>query len=858
MISNFSNFNKAISIFKNRLILFGLIFTPAFVCAQEAVKNETKATASSPDVKFYSKAKMYVGNTTSETGATMYIEGSAKFANNSSTDTGSSQIVQVGVTKLSGDFVDAFTTKIDNRPDTLFAAGSFVNNQPLGTIWFAGTDKVQKIYRESDVYDKAFGYNYINFPNLRVNQTIGDNTDIIKSGYVSVDTSAVISVANLEIGNVDASTAYKGGFAVEASYVGNSLTGATPNTIRSAYALVKNINNGNFAGSDGWCRVNFNIWDKNDPNTNSYMHTIAAETVPSNAKLLTPFSSPFQQLPLDYALWQVVLKPNGSALGGGGPIFDADKNMTAGEGYLLAQEVSERGYEDVNQWVAGTNSDDRFKGGYEFSRKIIDTYSAKAAGNMGAGFSKFKVTDYAEYFNTKDVEVTLKKGFTFVGNPYLVPLPMETFINRNGEFADELEPSNITTITGVNENNRVDYLYHRSNFAYYSDTNEDLYVTRKLARPEVGGQRVERAILARYDIVKQGYIYEVDLSGSFWGSRLRMGVDYRTSMYQGSTSYLEVPEELIPPMGVFTLYRPELESVENEVKIKIRRPDNLNYLSKRPISVTKRASSSVNTKSKELLIQALTGDDMYDDRHCLVFRDMAIDEDAGQPVAKGISGVVDSAYAMPVGTIYTKALRIDTTGRRAPRHVNFVPKTIKQMALYVVPPTTGKAKDITLKGYRMESIQDDIKSVWVEDRLDGSIRELTKEGLDYTLPVATLVPGSELDYRFILHFSETYDLEITDPTKPIDPIDPNGDGNLTVYYRNSDSRLTIENLLKIDTNSKVDVFDLQGRLITRFIISADAASVGIVERPLNLAQGTYIVRIIGERNHTSKFLSLQN
>lgn len=848
MRSNFSNFNKAISILKNRLILLGLFFTPVFVCAQEA------------DVKFYSKAKMYVGNTTSDTGATMYIEGSAKFANNSSAETGSSQIVQVGVTKLSGDFVDAFTTRIDNQPDTLFAAGSFTgakNDQPLGTIWFAGTDKVQKIYRESDVYNTAFGYNYINFPNLRVNQTIGDNVDITKSGYVSVDTSAVISVANLEIGNVDANTAYKGGFAVEASYVGDKLTGATPNTIRSAYALVKNINNGNFAGSDGWCRVNFNIWDKNNPNTNSYMHTIAAENVPSNAKLLTPFSSPFQQLPLDYALWQVVLKPNGSALGGGGPIFDADKNMTAGEGYLLAQEVSERGYSDVNHWVAGTNSDDRFKGGYEFSRRTIDAYSAKAAGNMGAAFSKFAINEYAEYFNTKDVEVTLKKGFTFVGNPYLVPLPMETFINRNGEFAEELEPSNITTITGINENNIVDYKYHRSKFAYYSDSNEDLYVTRKLARPEVGGQRVERAVLARYDIVKQGYIYEVDLSGTFWGSRLRMGVDYRTSMYQGSTSYLEVPEELIPPMGVFTLYRSD-KALENEVKIKIRRPDNLNYLSKRPISVTKRSASSVDTKSKELLIQALTGDDMYEDRHCLVFRDMAIDEDAGQPVAKSIARVVDSTFTMPVGTIYTKALRIDTTGTRAPRHVNFVPKTIKQMALYVVPPTAGGAKDITLKGYRMESIQDDIKSVWVEDRLDGSIRELTRDGLDYTLPVATLVPGNELDYRFILHFSETYDLEITDPSKPIDPIGPTEDGKLIVYYRNSDSKLAIENLLKIDTNSKVDVYDLQGRLITRFMISADAASLGIIERPLSLAQGTYIVRIIGERNHTSKFLSLQN
>lgn len=856
MISNFSNFNKAISIFKNRLILFGLIFTPAFVCAQEEVKNETKAAASSTDVKFYSKAKMYVGNTTSDTGATMYIEGSAKFANNSSTDTGSSQIVQVGVTKLSGDFVDAFTTKIDNRPDTLFAAGSFADNRPLGTIWFAGTDKVQKIYRESDIYNKAFGYNYINFPNLRVNQTIGSDVDLTKSGYVSVDTSAVISVANLEVGNIDLNTAYKGGFAVEASYVGNTLTGATSNTIRSAYALVKNINNGNFKGSDGWCRVNFNIWDKNDPNTNSYMHTIAADNVPNNAKLLTPFSSPFQQLPLDYALWQVVLKPNGGALGGEGPIFDADKNMTAGEGYLLAQEVSERGYNDVNHWVDGTNSDDRFKGGYEFSRKTIDAYSAKASG-MGKGFSKFAVNDYAEYFNTEDVEVTLNKGFTFVGNPYLVPLPMETFVNRNGVGLEE--PSNITSITGITEANEIDYKYHRSSdFAYYSDDKEPLYITRKLARPEVGGQRVERAILARYDIVKQGYIYEVDMTGSFWGSRLGMGVDYRTSMYQGSTSYLEEPEELIPPMGVFTLYRPELDEVENEVKIKIRRPDNLNYLSKRPISVTKRASSSVNTKSKELLIQALTGDDMYDDRHCLVFRDMAIDEDAGLPVAKGISGVVDSAYTMPVGTIYTKALRVNKDGVRAPRHVNFVPEGIKQMALYVVPPTAGKAKEITLKGYRMESIQDDIKSVWVEDRLDGSIRELTRDGLDYTLPVATLVAGKELDYRFILHFSETYDLEITDPTKPIDPIGPNGDGNLTVYYKNSDSKLTIENLLKIDTNSKVDVFDLQGRLITRFMISADAATVGIVERPLNLAQGTYIVRIIGERNHTSKFLSLQN
>ena len=368
MKSNFSNFDKAIYIVKNRLILLLIFITPAFVYAQKSDENISKSGATSPDVKFFSKGKMYVGNTASTSGATMYIEGSAKFANNSSTEAGTSQIVQVGVTKLSGDFIDAFTTKAINDSkivsDTLFAAGSFADGKPLGTIWFSGANKVQKIYREPNVYSEAFGNNYINFPNLRVNQAITDGADLTKLGYVSVDTSAVISVANLEVGN-----AYKGGFAVEASYVGSTLTGVNSSSIRSAYALIKDRNNGHPETSNGWSRVNFTMWDKNISSTNVFPYDLARSPSgidPSTIKRLTPFSSPFAQLPLDYALWQVVLKPTGKALGGGGPILNADQNMSAGEGYLLAQEVSERGYEDVNEWVENTVSSDRFKGGYEF------------------------------------------------------------------------------------------------------------------------------------------------------------------------------------------------------------------------------------------------------------------------------------------------------------------------------------------------------------------------------------------------------------------------------------------------------------------------------------------------------------
>jgi hypothetical protein len=76
---------------------------------------------------------------------------------------------------------------------------------------------------------------------------------------------------------------------------------------------------------------------------------------------------------------------------------------------------------------------------------------------------------------------------------------------------------------------------------------------------------------------------------------------------------------------------------------------------------------------------------------------------------------------------------------------------------------------------------------------------------------------------------------------------------ISCYY--SSSTLYISGLKENDVNSDVIIYDMQGRLMGRTKI-AEVLQPWTYVKPLSI--GTYIVKIVGKRNHTVKFVNLQN
>lgn len=799
MESKVSNFLKTTIMKKNGLILASLlVLFPMTVSSQENLP-----------VRMYSKAKMYVApkdaSATGDAAVTMYVEGSAKFGNNSETEAGSAVIVQQGVTKLIGDFVDAFTTKAmkagGKEADMLFASGSFDGaGKPIGTIWFAGKDNVQRIYRDPSVYaNGALMYNYINFPNLRVNQTLTAGLNLIEKGYVSVDTTAVISVGNLLVG-----AGNQGGFAVEASY--DSLDKMR---MRSGYALVKDINDGRPETSEGLNRVNYVMWkDAADNSVTSTNNT--------TAKQLIPFASPFKELAIDYTFYQVVFEPNGVDLSSGkGPILDPRFKMAPGKGYFLAQEVSDFWYNRVDSaW--NTLPENRFQGKYEFSRNLLNYYASTSKPNYSQFEGVTGANAVAEYFNTGDVTINLTRGFNFVGNPYMAPISLKSLINKDNPAQDSFN----------------------ADFAYYGDANSATQTPVIASRSSaiVDGRR--DVLHARYYVPHTGYVYH-KAAASIWEQNMYYyGVKYYAAQAQGGTTGLGYSEDTysVAPMGVFGL------SAGADMTITLKRPTEDVFVDNSILFSPKSMNSL--SKPNELLIQAVDNNTGFEDRLCLVFTDKGIaEEPARMNVRKTVSDDFENkdGFELPAGLIYTKSIN-----DKKPMLTNFVSEDVEQMAMYIVPPTAGSARNVTLKPYRMETL-DKISQVWVEDRLDGTIQELTEEGLDYSIPVASIDAKSDLDYRFILHFKDP-------KASVIDPVNPDDNNGLLVYY--NASTLYIKNLIEKDTNSIVEIYDMQGRLISKFKISNEDVLNTEKLYSRSLAHGAYIVKISGKRNYTAKFLSI--
>lgn len=765
------------------LILFVAVFT---IQAARAQGQPLKQYSDVTDVKFVLKGKMYVGNYTPGQ-TSLYIDGSAKFISAATDAAGTTLISQQGITELKGDFVDALGSSAGE--DVLFSPTTSSNTKFV----FSGKDKVQTILRDPAA---ATGYakNYIAFPTVELDQSLSAGYDLNNMGYVSVDTSASISVDNLILNKQITANVYNR-FAVEASYV----SAAKQNGIKFGQALIKTLTDKVGGDLKGSSQVNLRLYDTSNPSTNR------PTGATGNARYLTGLASPFEQLGNDYTFYQVTIDPKGANISHNSkPLTNPLAILKAGRGYFFAQEVSQYEYNDISSnW--GSADNDRFRGGYTFGRMLFQANSTAGTGaNKKTGFSQYTTSTISERFNTSDVIVDLVQGINFVGNPFMAPI----------DLADIVDP----TI-----NNRYTEVQSTAGSEVFNLTDFD--VKTIYSASNTGGNV---GIRPRFWIPQDGTV-EADNPAS--PNLYTYKIKYYDAAASGGTLGLEgteVDDFKIAPLQVFCLQA-------NGATTITLKPSIRTLTSKKPL-----VRSSSGGRVDEILLQAVNLETGAEDRMSVVLRDNAQLGSDDYDASKGLADVLLAGETSTKvaskdlidGLIYTK----NAAGKAL--LTNGIPTDTKELAVYITTPAT-ESQRMVIKPYRLNTLNS-INKVWLEDRYEGKTVELT-ENTEYEFVSSPLSEDAAADNRFVLRFAKND--EIT-------PIDPNAE--LSCYYINS--TLYIKGLNDKDVNSVVYVYDMLGRLLMQKTIT----TVPTMTYPKSLPTGTYVVKIAGNRNHTTKIASLQN
>lgn len=830
ILDRMTNFDKT-TIMKLRFILIAAVLVLFPFCVKAQILNPTDTTA----VKLYSEGKMYVGaNATNANNPVMHVDGSMKFysaGGAGGTTTGLTQVEQIGITELTGDFVDGIATKAAT-PDILFTSAS------NGVISFVGEEKKQYIYRDqkNTAVKAANGYNYVNFPALRVDQKKKATTtnyydvDMTKLLQVSVQPHVIMSAKDIQVGN----SGRIGAFSVTATHGG----AADPKNIYIPRLYIEKINNGSPASTGGWMRYNLEL------NSGDFTNTSDATIFPvggiKNKRHLTPFSSPFQEIALDYMFYSFVMS---AGINSGTGIFgenltDPRSKLKAGHGYFLAMEAGvdvdklnasntlaqelAAGYDFQEIYTNNMNISPfgRAQSGYQFSRQLLSDFHNKSNAIANPynklGYSKFTssqvtTSSLKEYFTASSdagIQVAVKPGLNFIGNPFLMPLDLSPVLVEGGTGGDSF-----TLSAG----------------AKFSE----------IAAPNV--------IRAKFWVLKDCII---DFLGdvNWWGPAYKFQLNAYVAQNVGGTITTDNPTRYYaPPLSVFALQ--STSDITLTFKPRTGKQSDLVASDTRANNgATPKASESIPAPVDEILFRAINKTTGVDDRISLVFRDKTmLDEQYDEikvhkslgltePNSDKGQSLDDIPFDYVEGGLFTK------TPAGQPMMVNALPTDIKQLALYVVPPQTGE-QVIELTPYRMNSLQS-INRIWIEDKLTGDIKELQpEETFEYTIAATGEDPRVSLKNRFVLYFNELPDDSGTGQTD---------DSPISVSYFTQ--TLHIAGLNDIDNGSKVEVYDLQGRLVTRDVISTTPTMT--IYKPLS--QGAYIVKIKGKRNFTGKFMSLQN
>ena len=845
-----------------RLVLAVLFFFPFIVEGQA----QTPA-----GVKFYSKGAMYVGYGANADGesplsTTLYIQGSAEFSNNAG-------IVQKGRTSLTEDFINDIDPGVTSAFPYLFNKAANTT-EGEGVIAFIGANNKQSIKRSdrftrvgviggiAGAADKPAqkALNYITFPTIRVEKVSSDpytatSLDPRKYNYLAVDSSAAIMVDHLLVPGFNR-------FAVEGGYAEDN-----PTKLNIGQALIRNVN----ADREGaYSQVNLQMYNYgagvNDNVFNANHENANGDATLRNAlgeNYMTGFTPPFTEMGADYFFYHTLTKPSESSFNSwAGNIVDPYTKLKAGVGYFMSMEVTDFDHKnDINpRWDhdMGANGDlNRARGGFVFNRAIMADYlgQGNALDKNQDGYSRFaylggalptaagtSAKDYRdrremlnnEKFVISDVTVDLKRGFNFLGNPFMAPISLNYLLGIN--YTDPETGTNYPTVADANMDATIGEPrpLFGTNISVSTESNDSDYNMLRAKYWLINNASVKYESSDGLMHFKATYDY---ISRSAGGT----GAVFKTQINTDDPANPDVvtsiaPEDyLIAPMQMFGL------QANNEFSITLS-PRLRTFGMTR---FQKSASAEVDLLKDYLIVEVVSPVEKTSDRTAVAMRENASLDYAGDSydTRKGISSEMEEykdknieggksrTYPEPsTSIIYTKSKDGESLLG------NGVPLRTKEVPLYVTPPASQQT--MTLNFYNLDNMVS-VPDVWLIDRHENKTVKLT-DGYSYNF---TSGPSdlNDKENRFILRFWGEDDDVIKGDT-----------GEISVYYNTS--VLHILGLNQDDINSNVQIYDLQGRLIARTRVN-NAPSMEYL-KPLSL--GTYIVKITGKRNFTAKFVNLQN
>jgi hypothetical protein len=157
---------------------------------------------------------------------------------------------------------------------------------------------------------------------------------------------------------------------------------------------------------------------------------------------------------------------------------------------------------------------------------------------------------------------------------------------------------------------------------------------------------------------------------------------------------------------------------------------------------------------------------------------------------------------------------------------NAVPPGTRSVKLCLEPGISSER--LTLTAFRTESL----KQIWLEDLLTHRIVDLKQQD-NYTFEASP----RDTPNRFIVYLNNA-------PTG----IETIAENFLQCYY--SAGELVVKGLLPSDLNETIAVFDTQGRILKKALITQTPE----IHIPFSLADGFYIAKLQGKRAVTVKFL----
>ncbi len=874
-------------------------------------------SASSKDAIFFSNGDMYVAGQDGagkEHEASMLIVGSAEFGNEA-------QIYQKGITSLTGDFLSSKSSEALSKPESGELKQLFVDSDnSKGTIRFVGENNKQEIKRvgyrfkdagvikfsgvSSDEKLKSPLY-VLNFPRIEVRKeevnTMADvdsyiakypGYDVKKVGYVSVATNAAVKVGELDIVNGNR-------FSVDAKTAARELeqsSGNKPNAIDAAnwyrlhigYADIRKM-----TGEDnllpGHSEVDLDLYDYDDAkngfiadggladvsdkflNSNSY-NVAKVNGRDVYATYLRGFSSPFESLRADYMFYHVLTKPvHGSITDhtSNGPLGDPKTQFEKGRGYFYAMDVSSDYYQNIDKnWNhGGTGWLNRTRGGYHFSR-LVHEYQNKNNGLNLYSIDKNKSNYEAQRFNAGDITVKLVTvGNTphtnILGNPYMTPI-----------YIGDILAEKVTQNLGE-DNMAPDGLYYK----YDKNNPSDVpFVTGFAGNPEGQSTKVkavtildkaarDNAIAGNYALIKSAY-WTVNTGFVMRSTKngfptYSYNVKYDFVDFIAPATVDKQNKRIIEPMQMFLLqvaapgefvFNPKMKVLpEDPKRFTVKLKDNLSEGLPDPRAVKSEGEDDSFATPDWLIVEtSVTGNSVTTDRTALRFYDKAtLGYDEALDIQKQLVATpkVDANARMkseaaddvdlfePMNVVYTKS----SDGRELLG--NAIGYTTKEVPLYYIP-SNNRQEEVTMTIHGMDRMEG-VEGAWLIER-DGSGKEIYKQDLfqdnSYTFVSAPVENPLKAENRFILRF--------------FDDGDDNGpslvDKPITCYY--SGSTLYIGGLNEKDLGSIVQIFDLQGRLMGNTVINNHPS----MEYQKALGQGTFVVRISGKRNYTTKFVNIQN